>query len=435
MMDLVERKDTKEEWKLPKNIRQIGEPGNGTRIFIEDYAYTYLHQLAEANLTCMKTAVLLGHAEDGGRIFVQGALELDMGREIRGWFSNEHWRKIFQEIHEWYEGMEVVGWFLSNPGFPPVLTEEMKSLHLRNFSGDRYLFLQMDVLEGEERLYAGDSAGPSPLGGYYIYYERNEPMQAYMSQKRGGVGIEPEGTLKDLAAVKFRSVMQEKKEQNSQRKMLAFLYTASTFLVMVILVIGITMINNYDRMVNMEDAIYQLSENLDGGENPEAETNPDGGDLSGGIAGLDGGEDLEAAAEEENRQALEMAQAEAGEAEENDQQEDAVREEEAAQEETPGGDAPAPETEPEADAEAMAEVGSEPEEAGADTEAGTEEETQAVMSQAVQEPQEYQVQAGDTLLEICRARYGSENMVRQVCELNELEDWDKIYEGQVILLP
>lgn len=424
MMDLVERKDTKEEWKLPKNIRQIGEPGNGTRIFIEDYAYTYLHQLAEANLTCMKTAVLLGHAEDGGRIFVQGALELDMGREIRGWFSNEHWRKIFHEIHEWYEGMEVVGWFLSNPGFPPVLTEEMKSLHLRNFSGDRYLFLQMDVLEGEERLYAGDSAGPSPLGGYYIYYERNEPMQAYMSQKRGGVGIEPEGTLKDLAAVKFRSVMQEKKEQNSQRKMLAFLYTASTFLVMVILVIGITMINNYDRMVNMEDAIYQLSENLDGGENPEDETNPDG------IAGLDGGEDLEAAAEEENRQALEMAQAE-----ENDQQEDAVREEEAAQEEAPGGDAPAPETEPETDAEAMAEAGSEPEEAGADTEAGTEEETQAVMSQAVQEPQEYQVQAGDTLLEICRARYGSENMVRQVCELNELEDWDKIYEGQVILLP
>ena len=70
--------------------------------------------------------------------------------------------------------------------------------------------------------------------------------------------------------------------------MLAFLYTASTFLVMVILVIGITMINNYDRMVNMEDAIYQLSENL------EEDTS------------------LEAAAEEENRQALETAQASDG---------------------------------------------------------------------------------------------------------------------------
>ena len=108
MMDLVERKDTKEEWKLPKNIRQIGEPGNGTRIFIEVYAYTYLHQLAEENLTSMKTAVLVGDAKEESRIFIQGALELDMGRESRSWFSNEHWREIFREIHEWYEGMDVV---------------------------------------------------------------------------------------------------------------------------------------------------------------------------------------------------------------------------------------------------------------------------------------------------------------------------------------
>ena len=123
MMDLVERKDTKEERKVPKNVRQIGEPGAGTRIYIEDYAYTYLHQLAEANLTCMKTASLVGHAEEGSRIYIQGALELEMGREIRGWFSNEHWRKIFQAIQDWYEGMDVVGWFLSNPGFPPIWTE------------------------------------------------------------------------------------------------------------------------------------------------------------------------------------------------------------------------------------------------------------------------------------------------------------------------
>ena len=52
----------------------------------------------------------------------------------------------------------------------------------------------------------------------------------------------------------------EKKEQNSQKKMLTFLYTASTFLVLVILVIGVTMMNNYDRMTNMETAIHQISQ-------------------------------------------------------------------------------------------------------------------------------------------------------------------------------
>ena len=41
MMELMERKGAKEEWKLPRNVRQIGEPGQGMRVLIEDYAYTY----------------------------------------------------------------------------------------------------------------------------------------------------------------------------------------------------------------------------------------------------------------------------------------------------------------------------------------------------------------------------------------------------------
>lgn len=36
---------------FPKNIRQIGEPGAGRKILIEDYVYTYLRQLAEDDLT------------------------------------------------------------------------------------------------------------------------------------------------------------------------------------------------------------------------------------------------------------------------------------------------------------------------------------------------------------------------------------------------
>jgi len=45
------------------------------------------------------------------------------------------------------------------------------------------------------------------------------------------------------------------------------------------------------------------------------------------------------------------------------------------------------------------------------------------------------VQVGDTLLEICRLRYGNDGMVREICELNGLEDGDKIYVGETILLP
>lgn len=391
MMELMERKNTKEEWKLPKNIRQIGEPGQGVKILIEDYAYTYLHQLAEANLTCMKTAVLVGRMDGDAGIYVQGALEIDMGQELKKWFSNEQWRDIFQMIQSWFEGLEVVGWFLANPGFPPVLTEELKNLHNRNFSGKQYIFFQMDVLERDEVVYMRSEAGLAPVCGYYIYYEKNDRMQAYMSQQRGGAGIEPEGILKDRAAARFRNVMQEKKEQNAQRKTMAFLYTVCTFLVMVILVIGVTLINNYDRMANMENAIHHISESLDEPSEPG----------------------IEAEMEQENQRAL----AEAEEEPEENQPEEKSEEPEEVSE--PEEEAPKPQ-------ETGEETGSEEK---------TEEEVQEVISQAVTEPEQYRVQAGDTLLEICRARYGDEDMVKKVCEMNALDNSDKIYVGEIILLP
>lgn len=391
MMELIERKDTKEENRLPRNIRQIGEPGQGRKILIEDYAYTYLHQLAEANMTCMKTAILAGRMEEPGRIYIQGAFEIDMGQEQGKWFSNEQWRDIFQTIQDWFEGMEVVGWFLSNPGFPTVLTEELRSLHSRHFPGDQYVFFQMDVLENEEVFYQRGESGLTPLCGYYIYYEKNNQMQTFMSQQRGGAGIEPEGVLKDRAAIRFRNVMQEKKAQSVQKKTMAFLYTACTFLVMVILVIGVTMINNYDRMTNMENTINQISENLD---RPEEES-------------------LEDAAVRENQQALEEDPEQA--AEEPEDQDDGS--------EIDGSEPDGPE---DTSGEQMAEEASEEQ---------PEEEVQEVLSQSVREPESYQVKVGDTLLGICRDRYGDEDMVEKVCELNGLDDSDKIYVGQTIVLP
>lgn len=391
MMELMEGKNTREEKKIPKNIRQMGEPGPGIKALIEDYAYTYLHQLAEANLTCMKTAVLVGRIEDEG-IYVQGALEIDMGQEVKQWFSNEHWRDIFQMIQKWFEGLEVVGWFLANPGFPPVLTEELKSLHNRNFSGKQYIFFQMDVLERDEVVYMKGESGLTPLCGYYIYYERNDRMQAYMSQQKGGAGIESEGIARDRAAARFRNVMQEKKEQNAQKKAIAFLYASCTFLVMVILVIGITLINNYDRMANMENAIHHISESL---EEPS--------ELS-----------VEEAMEQENQQAAvlgqDISEEASGNKEENEEDLAAEEENKKADEEVP--EEPVEET-----------LKEQPEEA------------REVMSQAVREPEQYRVQTGDTLLEICRDRYGDEKMVKQVCEMNDLEDGDMIYVGEIILLP
>ena len=395
-MEQTERRGTKEEWKLPKNVRQIGEPGagSGRKILIEDYVYTYLHQMAESNLTCMKTAVLVGRIEREAAIYIQGAVEADMGQEQRKWISHEHWSEIFREIRTWFEGQEVVGWYMANPGFPPVLTEELKKIHMQNFSGHAQLFFQTDVLDKEEIFYMRREGSLSPVSGYYIYYEKNDRMQAYMSRKKGGAGIEPEGMLKDRAAARFRNVMQEKKEQSVQKKTLAFLYTSCMFLILVILVIGVTMVNNYDRMTSMEHALHQISESLENEEEPKEVLTDDS---------------IKAAMEEENRVAA--AETEGAETREEQKETDAAEPENVGEEQPEEEQQNEPEEQPEP------------------------EEMQEAVSQEVKEPERYRVEKGDTLLEISRLRYGTDDMVGKICEINGLEDGDKIYVGETILLP
>ncbi len=57
--------------------------------------------------------------------------------------------------------------------FRLALTEEVKVIHGRHFSGDQYVFLQMDALENEEVfLWKKVNSGLRLLNGYYIYYEK-----------------------------------------------------------------------------------------------------------------------------------------------------------------------------------------------------------------------------------------------------------------------
>lgn len=414
-MELLEQKDANEERKLPKNVRQIGEPGVGLRVLIEDYVYTYLHQLAEGNLTCIKTAVLVGKVEASYGIYIKGAVEVDMGQEVKNWFTHEHWRDIFKEIQTWFEGQEVVGWYMANPGFPPVLTEELKNIHMRNFSGNACTFFQTDVLDKEEIFYLRTDNGLTPLSGYYLYYEKNDKMQAYMSQKKGGMGIEPEGVLKDRAAARFRNAMQEKREQNTQKKMMAFLYTSCMFLVMVILVIGITLVNNYDRMSNMESAIHQISESL--GEEP-----PEGLAVTAPAEGTKESASVEEAVLQENQK---VTQQDKPSEEATEKPEEDIPQEAASEDMV---------DKPEESSQEVSEVPAEVSET-AEPPQQQAPEPEEPMQEVTEEPQHYEVKKGDTLLEISRARYGTDDMVRGICELNGLDDGDVIYVGDIILLP
>ena len=47
----------------------------------------------------------------------------------------------------------------------------------------------------------------------------------------------------------------------------------------------------------------------------------------------------------------------------------------------------------------------------------------------------YIVQEGDTLAKISRDHYGSDEMISEICSLNEISNGDYIQVGEIILLP
>lgn len=52
--------ESKSHLRLPKNIRQIGRPGNQIKIYVEDYVVTYLNQIAQESPQEERLAILLG---------------------------------------------------------------------------------------------------------------------------------------------------------------------------------------------------------------------------------------------------------------------------------------------------------------------------------------------------------------------------------------
>lgn len=71
-----------EEKKLPKNIRQMAEKEERVRVYLEDYAYTFINKLACTRR--VRTGVLLGSrmiAENKRCWFVKGAVELEDDEE------------------------------------------------------------------------------------------------------------------------------------------------------------------------------------------------------------------------------------------------------------------------------------------------------------------------------------------------------------------
>ena len=176
----------------------------------------------------------------------------------------------------------------------------------------------------------------------------------------------------DKVMKSIRNIIKEKEELREQKKSTRFMYGVSTFMVVVILVIGINLMNNYQKMKKFDKSISSLMVQMSGNDSTKADTVVPVNKLEGGVYPTEA--------------------------------------------ETEGTSANATATES----------------VDVTTVVQTEEQ---VVAATVKEPVIYTVKSGDTIMGICKKYYGDTSKCKEVTAYNDIKDENVLYIGQQIKLP
>lgn len=262
------------ERQLPKNVRQIGNVSDTPKVYVEDYVDTYLNQLKEKAKDQPAGIILAGEMLDLGdekAVFVSGAVQLKE-LQIEGTtleITEEVLTAAREEVKEFFPECEVVGWGIVEDGSPLSRNREVKRIQEKEFASEMSLFLWKNAREPEEIFYAYKFGELMQMGGHYIYYEKNPQMQNYMINNRRANGVTPSEVVEDRAAKDFRSAVREKMEYKEQHQSSKFAYITSALLVLIVLVIGITTVNNFDKMKSVQTSLENLSKSMENGQTEE----------------------------------------------------------------------------------------------------------------------------------------------------------------------
>ena len=376
------------ERQLPKNVRQIGNVSDELKIYVEDYVDTYLNQLKDKAKEEPVGIALAGEIlvlEGQPVVYISGAFRLAevevRGKEIS--LKEETVKQMETDRKKYFPETEIVGWGLIEDGKPMGRSREVGRIHSKYFSKDQSVFIWKDSLDGEEVFYAFKYGELMQMGGHYVFYEKNPAMQNYMISTRKKIGVTPSEVVEDRAAKDFRSVVRERMDAKSDRQNSRLIYITSALLVVVVLVIGVSTMNNYDKMEAVQSSLESLSQSVNSPESQTETVTEDEGD-------------------DEEEGAAAKAQVETGETE-------SVQE--------ASGDT-----------------------ASDSSGEGDTDDTGAVMTADpseidLDEDDYYVVQKGDTLDTISMKVYGDAAHVDAICRMNGLSDGNLIYIGQKLLLP
>lgn len=397
------------ERQIPKNVRQIGNVSDSPKIYVEDYVDTFFAQLCEK---CEKAgkgpmgAFLIGDLQPGKDeeyVYIYGAVQMhDLKMSGSDYVIDEDtWKRAYEDCKQYFEDGEMLGWFVVHPGVPLIPEVSTVKLHKKSFPKKNTVFIMKDPVEKDETYYVHKMNDLMEIGGHYTYYEKNPCMQNYMISSRKKNGVFPSETVEDRAAKDFRNLVRKREERQKGKRAGGLMYAASACLVLVLVIMGVSMINSFDRMRSVQDTLDTLA-----GTTDEVETRETSGSVT-------------AVTEEQTKDGQDSTgHSDTAASAETNQEENAAGAADTADDTETGADTAD-------DTETRAETGAAQDSTSTDSTSPDENGSDGV----------YIVEEGDTLAIISKKMYGDVTHVDAICKMNGITDGNLIYVGQKLLLP
>lgn len=255
------------------------------------------------------------------------------------------------------------------------------------------LFL-MEPGEMEEAFYVYENNQLVRMPGHFIYYEKNDPMQAYMIDRSENKSIEETEHVPDRAVIDFRRAAREKKKETTEAEKaekakkhpVRNRWLAGACCAAAMLAVGLPYLNQYQ---NVEEAVQTGSQRV--------------------------------AVTSEAQKAVEEPLLSPTVTDEPEESLTPVPTQGNTQESL----------NPQANQEASEESSTPTLQPSAEKEEKKEEQQAAADIKTIT----YTIQRGDTLTSICQKRYGTISRIDEICQLNGISPEDIIYAGGKLLLP
>ena len=435
-------KEDKQKRQLPKNIRQIGNVQGPVRVYMEDYVYTYLHGNGRSGWA-HRGSIFVGtrwHENGQKYLFISGLVHIpdEYFKDGMPEFSDMMWGGVYRDMKQYYDQVEILGWGMDVAGDCAKLTGNLEQVHRKAFQGQEKFAFLMDSLEKEEAFYIYEKNMLRRRDGYYVYYEKNPQMREFMMQGKDEGEHQPEIDPQKAVVTSYREIT-SKNSRRGGKVFQTMVYASCLALLVAVTAMGVNMLSSAGKIERLEEAVSFLEAKPAEveAESAETETKP------------------AAQAHQATPQQL-SPQIQIESEIDTDTAPDTVPD---ATPDTTSDTSSDIVSDAESDGKSEAEADAEPEiqsnagtkdkpedtldEAKGKSKSGTGDEPEAKAAQETETEQEetpafakqdyYVVEPGESLLGISQKLYGRD-YTRQLCELNELEDENKIYAGQKLLL-